>query len=128
MRIPFLGARALAGAPKMRREKFYTSAAGYVYSYYYLGHRPRRRATEYVFEAAADRRSYAPVSVVLPEAVLESWAGRHGRPLEATERYAVAKLALQRAFDGCAAPAALGRRVAVDERSAAEILELLGID
>jgi hypothetical protein len=128
MRIPFFGARALAGAPKMRREKFYTSAAGYVYSYYYLGHRPRRRATEYVFEAAADRRSYALVSVVLPDAVFETWAGRHGRALEATERYALAKLALQRAFDGCAPPQRLQRKVAVAPSLACEILDALGIE
>jgi len=128
MRLPFFGAHALAGAPKVRREKFYTSAAGYVYSYFYLGHKLRRRTTEFVFEAAADRRSYAVIAVVLPDAVLAAWASAHGRALEAAERYAVAKLALQRAFDGCPAADALGRRVVVDDRLAAEILELLGID
>lgn len=127
MRLPFLGARALAGAPKTRREKFYTSAAGYVYSYFYLGHRSRRRATEYVFQAAAGRRSYTVVPVVLPDAVLESWASVHGRALEATERYAVAKLALQRALDGCAPPR-LPRKAAIDFPLACEILDRLGID
>src|SRR5215472_14080859 len=82
----------LTGAPQVRRQKTYSAQSGYVYQYYYEGHRPFRRngeeGTEFVFEVSADRKTSAPVSVFLHDEAVHSWEQRHERPLTSTERYA----------------------------------------
>ncbi len=128
MRIPLLGRGKLEGAPRLKREKTYASAGGYSYSYFFLGHRPYRGGVEYVFDVSADRARYAAVAVRLADAAPKAWAATHSRELEATERYAVAKLSLQRALDECVRPGEIPRAVAVTAEMAGEILDSLGID
>ena len=93
----------LTGAPEVRRLKTYSAASGFVYQYFYEGHRPSTRdgepGVEYVFAVSADRASYAAVSVLLADATLDRWQRETARELSSTERYAVAKLVLFRAFD-----------------------------
>jgi hypothetical protein len=67
-------------------------------------------------------------SVVVPEEHLRGWAQAHGRELSATERYAVAKMALFQAFDERAKPAQMTQPVYVRESDLDAILERLGID
>lgn len=89
----------LAGAPAIRRQKSYPAQSGYVYQYFYEGMRPVAGGHEYVFSVSADRSETFSVSVYLPEAALEGWMRQQNRELSRTERYAIAKLTLFRAFD-----------------------------
>lgn len=54
---------------------------------------------EYVFHASRDRREVFAVSVVLTAPALAEWSRTNARELRPAERYAVAKLSLQAAFD-----------------------------
>ena len=81
--------QALTGAPAIRRQKTYSGQSGYVYQYYYEGHRPFKRdrntGTEYVFAVSADRKTSIAVSVLVSDAALEDWESRHGRALHSSE-------------------------------------------
>lgn len=114
----------LTGAPVVRRMKTYSAASGYVYQYFYEGHRPAGGAepgTEFVFQVTGDRRAYASVTVLLSDAVLEGAPG-----LNSTERYAVAKLALLQAFDERPGPAGMREPVRLQPADLAAIMEQLG--
>ena len=122
----------LAGAPAIRRQKTYSGQTGYVYQYYYEGHRPfhrdRAAGTEYVFNVSADRKTYIGVSVLLDNAALAAWQSRHGRDLTASERYAIAKIALFQAFDERPNPAAMSADVHVRPADVDAILTTLDIE
>jgi hypothetical protein len=122
----------LTGAPAIRRQKAYSGQSGYVYQYYYDGHRPYKRerhnGTEYVFDVSADRRTSIAVSVLVSDAALEDWQSRHGRTLHASERYAVAKMALFQAFDERPNPAAMSADVHVRAADVEAILITLDIE
>jgi hypothetical protein len=118
----------LTGAPLVRRQKTYSGDSGYVYQYYYEGHRAVRGGTEYVFDVTSGPKPSFPVRVVVRDESVRSWEEAHGRSLSATERYAVAKIALFRAFDERPAPARLREPILVRPADIADILETLGID
>ena len=124
-------ARPLEGAPSIRRLKTYSSQTGYVYQYYFEGKRPGEHTSdiEFIFTASADRKSWRQVAVLVSGAALRGWETQHERELSATERYAIAKLALFREFDRQAVPDALFRGgIEVTAADAAAILETLGLD
>ncbi len=120
----------LTGAPPVRRQKTYSAQSGYVYQYYYEGQRATRPelGIEFVFDVSADRKTSTAVSVLVPETAVESWQRDHGRELNSTERYAIAKMALFQAFDQRESPAGMGAAVRVDAAGAVEILQTLEID
>ena len=122
----------LSGAPEVRRQKTYSGQSGYVYQYYYEGHRPYRhkhnKGTEFVFDVSADRKTSAPVSVLVSGAAIEDWESRHGRTLHGSERYAIAKMALFQAFDARPVPGAMGEAVRVRAADVEDILIRLGIE
>lgn len=122
----------LEGGPALPRQKTYSAASGYVYQYFYQGHRPARRSgqagEEYVFDVSADRKSSFPVSVFLFDRAAESWERRSGRPLLSKERYAVAKIALFQAFDERAGPPEMREEILVRPADLDGILESLGLD
>ena len=121
----------LTGAPAVRRQKTHSAESGYVYQYFYEGQRPAHRdgsaGIQFVFNVSADRKSSFPVSVFVPDEALQSWQKGHGRPLGATERYAVAKMALFEAFDRRPAPAAMSEEVRVQAADVESILATLDI-
>ena len=123
---------ALTGAPAIRRLKTYTAQSGYVYQYFYEGHRPFHReaesGTEFVFDVSADRKTSTPVSVFLLAEAVRDWEEKHGRTLAATERYAAAKMALFQAFDERAHPGLMKQDIRVRAADIEAILEGLGID
>lgn len=119
---------ALTGAPTVRRLKTYSAQSGYVYQYFYEGHRNSGQGTEFVFSVSADRKSYLPISVVVNSAAAEEWEKAHGRGLEANERYAIAKIALFRAFDERETPGDMERQVLVRSAELELILDTLEID
>lgn len=122
----------LTGAPAIRRQKTYSGQSGYVYQYYYEGHRPYKRernnGTEYVFNVSADRKTSIAVSVLVSDTVLEDWQSRHGRTLYSSERYAIAKMALFQAFDERPDPATMNADVHVRAADVEAILITLGIE
>jgi hypothetical protein len=84
------------GRPRL---KTYSAETGYVYQYTFAGQRARERGTEYVFDVSRDRTSRFRASVFVSDAGTRSWQETHGRELISGERYAIAKLALQRFLD-----------------------------
>jgi hypothetical protein len=120
----------LTGAPAVRRQKTYSAQSGYVYQYFYEGQRPSSPdpGTEYVFDVSADRKTSAPVSVIVSTEALESWQSETGRTLSNAERYAIAKIALFQAFDERATPEQMGTAVHVTPAAVRSILETLNID
>jgi hypothetical protein len=122
----------LEGAPPVRRNKTYSAGSGYVYEYYYEGRREAARraaaGSEYVFQVSSDRQTYEPVSVFVEREAVQDWERVHGRPLSATERYGVAKMALFQAFDERESPRLMREEVMVRPADLAAILERLGID
>ena len=117
-------AAPLTGAPAAPREKTYSARSGYVYRYTYRG----RRLGEYEFEVAAGPKTSFPVSVVVSEEPVDAWEQARGRSLTATERYAIAKMALFQAFDERLRPAEMRHPVHVRAADLDAILESLGID
>lgn len=89
----------LAGAPVHPRQKTYSAVTGYVYHYFYEGHRDVDQGTEYVFSISADRKTSFPVSVFLRTSVVDAWIQEHERDLNESERHAIATLALKHALD-----------------------------
>ncbi len=118
----------LTGAPQIRRQKTYSAQSGYVYQYYYTGHRPFPEGTEYVFEVSADRKQFFPVSVFLPAISLEPWQQTHGRELITAERYAIAKLSLFHAFDERPQPSLMRQHVHVRAADVEGVLATLGLE
>lgn len=122
----------LSGAPAIRRQKTYSGQSGYVYQYFYSGHRDFRRdrnpGTEYVFEVSADRKTAMEISVLVYDMALDDWQQRHGRTLHPSERYAIAKMALFQAFDERPNPAAMRADVGVRAADVEAILIGLGIE
>jgi hypothetical protein len=122
----------LTGAPEVRRQKTYSGQSGYVYQYYYEGHRPyqrdREKGTQFVFEVTADRKTSLTVSVLVSDAALEDWESRHGHELHGSERYAIAKMALFQAFDERPDPGAMRADVRVRAADVEAILITLGIE
>ena len=120
---------ALTGAPAVRRVKTYSAQSGYVYRYFYQGHRPTRRrgaaGTEFVFSVSADRRAWRPAGIGIAVAV---WQKSHQRELSSTEVYALAKMALFQAFDECSDPARMPREVHVSAADIEAIASKLGFE
>ena len=120
----------LAGAPAVRRQKTYSAQSGYVYQYFYEGHRPSsgNRGTDYVFAVSSDRKTSWPVAVIISDAAVASWQNKSGRTLSATEQYAIAKMALFQAFDERESPEAMRQPVRVAPLDVQTILAALHID
>lgn len=122
---------ALSGAPPVRRLKTYSAHSGYVYQYYYEGHREYRssedRGVEFVFSISSDRKSWHDTSVLVSDQAIHSWEQAHARELNLTERYAVAKIALFQAFDERADPARMRDEVRVRHADVDGIIETLGL-
>jgi hypothetical protein len=122
----------LTGAPAVRRQKTHSAMSGYVYQYYYEGHRPAELAAggalEFVFEVCPDRKTSFPVSVFLMRSALEAWQSAHRRELSSTEQYAIAKMALFEAFDQRETPQKMREAVVVEEAGVDTILATLDID
>jgi len=121
----------LSGSPTVRRLKIYPARTGYVYHYFFEGHRPLvaggGEGTEFVFSISADGKAFHPASVYLPLAALDGWEQARERRLAHNERYAVAKLALFQAFDERPLPADLHAPVQVRPADVDAIIEMLGL-
>jgi len=121
----------LTGAPAMRRIKYYSAQSGYVYQYFYSGHRSQgqgdSRRDEFVFEVSSGRKEYSTVAVFVADEATEGWERRHDRKLTATERYAIAKISLFQAFDDTSTPADMIREIHIRPADVEAILDQLGL-
>jgi hypothetical protein len=112
----------LAGAPAVRRLKNYSAQTGYVYQYFYEGHRSYSGdGVEFVFTVSADRKAWNLLSVIVSGGALRS------RDLTTTEQYAVAKMALFQAFDERSGPALMRDPVHVRPADLEAILDKLNL-
>jgi hypothetical protein len=121
----------LTGAPPVRRMKTYSAQSGYVYQYFYEGHRSYTgtgdNGMEYVFSISPDRKNWHACSVFLSNAAVNDWEKDRERRLTSTERYAVAKLALFQAFDDRVSPAHMHEAVRVRRADLDAIVDTLGL-
>ena len=120
--------KPLTGAPLTPRQKTYSAMSGYAYQYYYQGQREVKAGIEFVFEVSADRKTSFPLSIVVRHSAIAHWEQAHERTLESNERYAIAKVALFRAFDETDVPKGLLKPVYVDATHVGELIESLGLD
>jgi hypothetical protein len=111
--------------------KTYSAQSGYVYQYFYEGHRDYRangdEGVEFVFSVSSDRKEWHNASVLVSLAAIASWEQSHGRELNLTERYAVAKIALFQAFDERPDPGQMREEVRVRQADVDGIVETLGL-
>jgi hypothetical protein len=121
----------LTGAPAVRRMKTYSAQSGYVYQYFYEGHRSfdagGERELEFVFQVSADRKTWSDLSVLVGASAVGDWEKAHARELSPTERYAMAKMALFQAFDEREGPAQMREHVRVRNADIDGIVETLGL-
>jgi hypothetical protein len=116
--------------------KSYSAANGYVYQYcFYEVNRVSHQgspAGEFVYAISADRKTTFPLSILVLQTALESWAQTNGRALSSSEEYAIAKMRLFQAFDEgdvpISADAAMEHaRLLVDESNLETLLKQLHI-
>jgi hypothetical protein len=123
--------KPLTGAPPVRRLKVYTAQSGFVYEYYYMGHREFESGgdsgTEFVFNISPDRKNWRPTPVLMSEEAVRTWQSAHERELSSTERYAIAKVALFQAFDERDDPASMQSEIRVRNADIDAIIENLGL-
>jgi len=128
----FSGNRGPLEPPHSTRLRHYTAQNGYHYAYRHEGHRGYRSrtdsGTEFVFRISADRENGLTIVVFLSTGVLRAWEQTHAHEFSATERYAIAKMALFQAFDERSGPAELGDRVLVRAADLDAIVGRLSID
>jgi hypothetical protein len=123
----FSSKKALTGAPASPRMKTYPAASGYVYHYFFEGRREDQDA-EYVFRISTGCTSWRLVAIMLPGNMLAGWQREAARSLSASERYAIAKLALFDVFDGHDVPEAIPKTASVSRTSLDAIAATLGWD
>ena len=98
--------KKLVGAQSQPRMKTYAASSGYVYHYYFEG-RTESGECEYVFKISTGHSNWRLISIVVPMELLGAWRSIHPREITASDRYAVAKLALFDMLDQCAVPEAM---------------------
>jgi hypothetical protein len=114
--------------------KTYNAQTGYVYQYYFVGHRAaladdsEAPAIEYIFDLSMDRKTTFAVSVFLPPSALDRWAAARGRALTEPEQYAGVKMRLLQALDEVQDMMGEGRRLRLDGESLVELLDSIGVD
>ena len=126
----------MARPDAVRRVKSYSAANGYVYQYcFYEVNRISHQgspAGEFIYAISADRKTTFPLSILVLQSALESWARTNGRPLSSSEEYAIAKMRLFQAFDDGDVPVTVDRaaehaRLLVDDSNLEALLQQLHI-
>jgi hypothetical protein len=118
--------------PAPKRLKIYSAQSGYVYEYYFLEMKERRRLFggadfAYRYHVTTTRKDFTMVEVIVEDKALRKWKQSYGRELAEMERYAAAKMGLFRALDECPEPRQL-RGGAVTESNIEELMEPLGLN
>lgn len=117
--------------PTPKRLKVYPAQSGYVYEYYFIEMRQRKRLLgapdfHYLYHVTTNRKDFTVVEVVVEDKALKRWKNVNGRELAEVERYAAAKMGLFRVFDECPEPRQL-QGGSVTEANIEALLEPLGL-
>jgi hypothetical protein len=116
-----------------RRYKIYAAQTGITYQYFFVACQPVRRpeglgaGSDFTFVLIADQHPPFTLRVFVSNRALAAWEEAHGRELDAREQYALAKMALFRAFDEQENLRERPRSIAVDEASIEDLAEPLGL-
>jgi hypothetical protein len=89
--------------------------------------RGRDGTYEYVFLVNGGRGRLQPVSILLKTSVIQEWQIQLGRESNASERYAIAKIALKRHLDETETPGAIGSSVSPGVVEVDAISSFLGL-
>jgi len=115
------------------RYKFYAAETGTAYQYFFASSRRVDRpegqgaGSDYIFVVTPDQRPPFILRVFISERALEAWRQTHGRDLDSSELYAVAKMRLFRAFDEIDALRDEWLNLLVDESNVGELLAPLNL-
>jgi hypothetical protein len=118
--------------PAPKRLKIYSAQSGYVYEYYFIDMKERRRLFggsdfAYRYHITTNRKDFTVLEVVVEDKALRKWKQSYGRELAEMERYAAAKMGLFQVLDECPDPTKL-RGGSVNEGNIEELLEPLGLN
>ena len=119
-----------SGSPRFGRQKTYSADSGYVYQYSlssFRHHRGKEPVYEYAFLVDAGRGPALPLSILLKASVLQQWQTELGRELSASERFAIAKIALKRHLDQVETPGSAAGSVSPDLGEVGAISLFLGL-
>ena len=118
---------------KGRRYKVYAADTGISYQYYFAW---RRRVTrpedlgagsDFIFVISSGPRLPFLARVFVSDRAMQAWRQLHGRELDASELYAVAKMRLFRAFDELDQPGDEWSNLIVNESNIVGLLQPLGL-
>jgi hypothetical protein len=116
-----------------RRYKSYAAETGVVYRYFFESRRSSVRpagagpGSDYTFVLAADQGPPFVLRVFVSEKAIAAWHAAHGRALDPSEQYALAKMKLFRAFDELENLREECLTLAVDESNLEELLAALDL-
>jgi hypothetical protein len=115
------------------RYKSYAAETGIVYRYFFESRRSLVRpaglglGSDYIFVTTVDQGPPFALRVFVSQAAIAAWRGAHGRELDSSEQYALAKMRLFRAFDELENPGEESLNLVVDETNLEELLEALDL-
>ena len=116
-----------------RRYKTYAGETGTAYRYFFESRRGVVRpaglgpGSDYIFVASADQRPPFELRVFVSEKAIAASRAAHGRELDPSEQYALAKMRLFQAFDGLEDLRAASLSLTVDEANVEELLAALDL-
>jgi len=116
-----------------RRYKSYAAETGIVYRYFFESRRSVVRpsglgpGSDYVFVLTADQGPPFALRVFVSQAAIAAWHAAHGRELDPSEQYALAKMRLFRAFDELEYLREESLNLVVDENNVEELLQPLDL-
>jgi hypothetical protein len=116
-----------------RRYKLYAAETGTAYQYFFASSRQVNRpegqgaGSDYIFVVTPDQKPPLVLRVFISERGLTAWRNAHGRDLDSSEMYAVAKMRLFRAFDEIECLRGDELNLLVDEANVEELLAPLDL-
>jgi len=116
-----------------RRYKSYAAETGIVYRYFFESRRSLVRpaglglGSDYIFVTTADQGPPFVLRVFVSQAAIAAWRAAHGRELDSSEQYALAKMRLFRAFDELENLRYESLNLVVDETNLEDLLEALDL-
>jgi len=115
------------------RYKSYAAETGIVYRYFFESRRSLVRpaglglGSDYIFVTTADQGLPFALRVFVSQAAVAVWGAAHGRDLDSSEQYALAKMRLFRAFDELENPREESLNLVVDETNLEGLLDALDL-
>jgi len=116
-----------------RRYKSYAAETGVVYRYFFESRRSVVRpaglglGSDYIFVTVADQGPPFALRVFVSQAAIAAWGAAHGRELDSSEQYALAKMRLFRAFDELENLREESLNLVVDKTNLEELLKELDL-